>query len=100
METDRLRRDFSARAGSETYVRCWNDAALQRRPARIRSRVTAQSRKRRRDLPRRNDTVKRLGVHGVSVADGEMVELVGAVELGWPRDGATPARHGSGDDCS
>src|SRR5258707_1608643 len=100
METDRLRRDFSARSGGETYVRCWNDAALQQRPARISSRVTAQGRKCRRDLPRRNDTVKRLGVNGVNVADGEMVELVGAVELSRPRDGATPARHGSCDDRS
>jgi hypothetical protein len=34
-------------------------------------------------LPRRNDAIERLGVHRVGAADGEMVELVGAVELGW-----------------
>jgi len=45
-----------------------------------------------------NYAVERLGVDGVAAADGEMVELVGAVELGWAGSGAGPAGDGCGDD--
>ena len=48
----------------------------------------------------RDDAVERLGVDGVAAGDGQMVEFVGAVEMGGTRGGATPAGDGGGDDCA
>ena len=50
------------------------------------------------DLGGGDCAVEGLGIDGVAAVDGEMVELVGAVELCGAGGGAAPSGDGCGDD--
>jgi hypothetical protein len=79
--------DALARAGGEACDGGGDYAGLQRGPA-VGGGVAAQRDDCGADLGWGDCAVEGLGIDGVAAVDGEMVELVGAVELGWAGRGA------------